>query len=85
MLCHMLLAVSSVLSWPGRQEARSPGQAQAGLWAMMGGRVLFSLLIDFSQFYVLFVNLELPDVQAGFRKDRGIRDQIAHLLDHRKS
>ena len=52
---------------------------------MMGGRVLFSLLIDFSQFYVLFVNLELPDVQAGFRKDRRIRDQIAHLLDHRKS
>ena len=25
------------------------------------------------------VNLELPDVQAGFRKGRGIRDQIANL------
>ena len=24
-----------------------------------------------------YVNLELPDVQAGFRKGRGIRDQIA--------
>ena len=24
-----------------------------------------------------YVNLELPDVQAGFRKDRGTRDQIA--------
>ena len=45
----------------------------------MGGCALFSLLIDFSQFYVLFVNLELPDVQAGFRKDRGIRDQIANI------
>ena len=25
------------------------------------------------------VNSELPDVQAGFRKGRGIRDQIAHI------
>jgi len=27
----------------------------------------------------LYVNHELPDVQAGFRKDRGIRDQIANI------
>ena len=26
-----------------------------------------------------FVNRELPDVQAGFRKDRGTRDQIANI------
>ena len=26
-----------------------------------------------------FVNQELPDVQAGFRKGRGTRDQIANL------
>ena len=26
------------------------------------------------------MNHELPDVQAGFRKDRGIRDQIANIL-----
>ena len=33
-----------------------------------------------------YMNRELPDVQAGFRKDRGTRDQIAqHLLDHWKS
>ena len=25
-----------------------------------------------------YMNCELPDVQAGFRKDRGIRDQIAN-------
>ena len=25
------------------------------------------------------VNLELPDVQTGFRKGRGIRDQIANI------
>ena len=27
-----------------------------------------------------YVNHELPDVQAGFRKDRGTRDQIANIL-----
>ena len=33
-----------------------------------------------------YVNQELPDVQAGFRKGRGIRDQIANiLLDYRES
>ena len=26
-----------------------------------------------------YVNRELPDIQAGFRKDRGIRDQIANI------
>ena len=28
----------------------------------------------------LYVNCELPDVQAGFRKGRGTRDQIANIL-----
>ena len=33
-----------------------------------------------------YVNRELPDVQAGFRKGRGTRDQIANIpLDHGKS
>ena len=27
-----------------------------------------------------YVNYELPDVQAGFRKGRGTRDQIANIL-----
>ena len=27
-----------------------------------------------------YVNHELPDVQAGFRKGRGTRDQIANML-----
>ena len=34
----------------------------------------------------LYVNRELTDVQAGFRKGRGTRDQIANIpLDHQKS
>ena len=28
----------------------------------------------------LYVNRELPDVQAGFRKGRGNRDQVANIL-----
>ena len=33
-----------------------------------------------------YMNRELPDVQAGFRKGRGTGDQIANIpLDHRKS
>ena len=31
------------------------------------------------------VNHELPDVQAGFTKGRGSRDQTEHLSDHCKS
>ena len=26
-----------------------------------------------------YVNREIPDIQTGFRKDRGIRDQIANI------
>ena len=33
-----------------------------------------------------YTNRELPDVQAGFRKGQGTRDQIANIgFDHRKS
>ena len=32
-----------------------------------------------------YMNHELPDVQAGFRKGRGTRDQIANMLDHGES
>ena len=32
-----------------------------------------------------YMNRELPDVQAGFRKGRGSRSNCQHLLDHGKS
>ena len=32
-----------------------------------------------------YVNCELPDVQSGFRKGRGTRDLLDHLLGHLKS
>ena len=33
---------------------------------------------------VQFVNRELPDVQAGFRRQRNQRSNCQHLLDHQK-
>ena len=32
-----------------------------------------------------YMNRELPDVHAGFRKSRGIRSTCPHLLDHNES
>ena len=32
-----------------------------------------------------YVNCELPDVQAGFRKGRGTRDQIANIREFQKN
>ena len=40
-------------------------------------KVMFKILLASLQQYV---NCELPDVQAGFRKGRGTRDQIANIL-----
>ena len=39
-------------------------------------KVMFKILQAMFQQYV---NCELPDVQTGFRKDRGTRDQIANI------
>ena len=41
-------------------------------------KVIFKVLLARLQQYM---NRELPDVQAGFRKGRGTRDQIANM-DH---
>ena len=32
-----------------------------------------------------YMNQELPDVQAAFRKDKNQRSKCQHLIDHRKS
>ena len=39
-------------------------------------KVMLKILQDSPQQYV---NCEIPDVQAGFRKGRGTRDQIANI------
>ena len=46
-------------------------------------KVMLKILLARLQQYM---NCELPDVQAGFRKGRGTRDQIAKIwVDHQKS
>ena len=46
-------------------------------------KIMLKILQARLQQYVIH---ELPDVQAGFRKGRGTRNQICqHLLDHQKS
>ena len=47
-------------------------------------KVMFKVLQAWLQQYV---NQELPDIQVGFRKGTGIRDQIANVrwIDHRRS
>ena len=44
-------------------------------------KVMLKILQERPQQYV---NYELPDVPAGFRKGRGIRDQIANIIEKEK-
>ena len=64
---------SSVLAWkiPGTGE---PGGTIALI--LHAGKVMLKMLQARLKQYV---NHELPDVQAGFRKGRGTRDQIANI------
>ena len=45
-------------------------------YSSYASKVIFKILQARFQQYV---NQELPDVQAGFRKGRGTRDQIANI------
>ena len=46
-------------------------------WFLFASKVMLKVLQARFQQYV---NCELPEVQAGFRKGRGTRDQIANIL-----
>ena len=51
-------------------------QTTAQLHSSHGSKVMLKILKARLQQYV---NCERPDVQAGFRKGRGTRDQIANI------
>ena len=51
-------------------------QTTAQLQSSLGSKVMLKILQARIQQYM---NCELPDVQAGFRKGRGTRDQIANI------
>ena len=63
----------------------TPGHSQASLGQSLVGSLLLSpvqcheLLSIVLQALCLSDLRELPDIQAGFRKGRGIRDQIANI------
>ena len=48
-------------------------------WNRESGDLGGSTEVEFLQYSWHDVNRELPDVQAGFRKGRGTRDQIANI------
>ena len=63
----------------GQSSSKSQGRAvlrNVQITISYATKVMFKLLHVRLQHYV---NQELPDVQAGFRKGRGIRDQIANI------
>ena len=63
---HTLVKWCSKFSKPGF-NVREPCTSRCSSWIILQAR------------HQLYVNHELPDVQAGFRKGRGTRDQIANI------
>ena len=53
-------------------------RAQFSAWSKVDPTI-YSLLASVPYIPVESVNQELPDVQVGFRKGRGTRDQIANI------
>ena len=63
-----------VLEKAKKPEIKLP--TSAGSWSLASKAMLKILQARLQQ----YVNHELPDDQAGFRKSRGTRDQIANIL-----
>ena len=51
-------------------------QSTTQLYSSQASKVMLKILQTRLQQYV---NRELPNVQAGFRKDKGTRDQVANI------
>ena len=60
---------------PKKDHAKECSDYRIVVLISHASKVMLQILQDSLQQYV---NRELPDVQAGFRKDRGTRDQIAN-------
>ena len=61
---------------PKKGNAKESSSYQRVAFISHASRVMLKILQARLQQYV---NHELPDVQAGFRKDRGTKDQIANI------
>ena len=61
-----------------KKEMPKNAQTTAQLQSSQANRLILKIFQDRLQQYV---NCELPDVQAGFRKGRRTRNQIAHIAE----
>ena len=64
------------LGWPKKGNAKECSNYRTIVLISHASKVMLKILQARLQPYV---NQELPDVQAGFRKGRGTRDQIANI------
>ena len=64
------------VQFPKKDNAKECSNYQIIAFISHASKVLFKILQDRLQWYM---NQELPDVQAEFRKDSGTRDQIADI------
>ena len=78
--------ISGFISIPKKGNAKECSNYHTMALISQGSKIMLKILQARLQQYV---SHELPDVQAGFRKGRGTRDEIANIqkkkLDHRKS
>ena len=67
--------------WPHnwKMSVFIPIPKNAQTTAQLHSSHMLVILKIFQARFQQYVNLELPDVQAGFRKGRGTRDQIANI------
>ena len=67
---------SILIPIPKKRSTKACVHCQTSALISHAGKVMLKILHARLQHYV---NQELPDVQAGFRKGRGTRDQIANI------
>ena len=68
--------MSVLIPIPKKGNVKKCSSYQAIALISQASKVMFQILHIRLQQYM---NCELPDVQAGFRKGRGTRDQIANI------
>ena len=61
---------------PKKGNAKECSDYNTVLLMSHASKVMFKI---FQAMFQQYLNWELPDIQAGFRKGRGIRDQIANI------
>ena len=74
--CPQDWKMSVLIPIPNKGNVKKCSSYQAIALISQASKVMFKILQARLQQYV---NHELPDVQAGFRKGRGTRDQIANI------